>query len=99
VTGSAPLRPFRDSSLNALMLSAAAEIRSCREVIREAGPEMAGDLKAFAASLDSLSHAIDSAAMLATFGDLSPNPVPSHIAGRGAAPKPKRHLQVVGGAR
>ena len=41
------LRGFGNSAINALMLQAAAEVRACREVIREAGPDMAGDLIAY----------------------------------------------------
>jgi hypothetical protein len=87
------LRGFGNSAINALMLQAAAEVRACREVIREAGPDMAGDLQACTEALDSLKDAIDRTAAAVTLAVLDPYPAPYH-ARKVPAPRP-RHLQVV----
>jgi hypothetical protein len=93
------LRGFGDSSINALMLRAAAELHACREAITAGGPEMTGDLKAFTDSLDSLGADIRNAYMIQTVMWLDPDPVPSRARAAMPAPKPERHLQVVRGAR
>jgi hypothetical protein len=84
-------RGFEDSSIKALMLQAAAEVRACNEAIDAASPEMPGDLKGFAGSLDLLSDAIDRAAAQQMVMWLDPDPVPS-------GPRPP-HLHSVGGDR
>jgi hypothetical protein len=61
--------------LDALIRRAADEVRTCREVIEEAGPESA-DLEACTERLGELSNSIDQATMTLTFLELSPgNPL------------------------
>jgi hypothetical protein len=43
--GQPVLTELADRGLDALMRQAVAEVRACREVIREAGPDMPGDLR------------------------------------------------------